>query len=230
MSKISRRKWIAKSGATIGTGIISAKALAATCNPTPAQGLGPFYPEAGQNWEDNDLTGVQGETDHAREDAMKLKGVITASIDGRCVLLPNARVEIWQTDDQGKYKHSGDEAQNPGDRDPNFQYFGESRTNEKGEYEFVTIVPGKYSGRTQHIHFRVVSEDRSLSLVTQLYFDRFRENNLNDGIYRSLRQQRTEQLVTAEIKTVSGSIKNECVFDMNLQGRGNSSRNATPSL
>ncbi len=234
MKKINRRNLIASSTITLGGALIASTA-AANCDLTPKQALGPFYPEAHQDWEDNDLTGVDGSSDHGRADAMLLKGVVSVSRNGKCSVLKNARVEIWQTDDSGKYKHSGDEQQNPGARDPDFQYFGEAKTNDQGEYEFVTIVPGKYSGRTQHIHIRVVSDDRSLSLVTQLYFDRFKRNNSQDGIYVSLLKKGLAGLVTAPIQSVQGArqgdVKQECIFNLTLSGEGeNNLGQLTPEL
>jgi protocatechuate 3,4-dioxygenase beta subunit len=60
--------------------------------------------------------------------------------------------------------------------DHSFQYWGKILTNENGEYEFKTIVPGFYpadlqSGwyRPPHIHF-MVSATGYPQLVTQLYF------------------------------------------------------------
>ena len=46
-------------------------------------------------------------------------------------------------------------------------------TNEKGEYAFKTILPGKYLNgklyRPAHIHFRI-TEEHSKELVSQIYF------------------------------------------------------------
>jgi catechol 1,2-dioxygenase len=94
--------------------------------------------------------------------------------------LPNTLIEIWQANKAGLY-----DTDKPG----NFTERGDFRlrammlTDQQGNYEFETIMPGrypippnlpgleKYAGLTRpaHIHFRV-SESLHIPLTTQLYF------------------------------------------------------------
>ena len=80
--------------------------------------------------------------------------------------LAGLRVEIWQCDTNGRYRHPRDTG-GP-DEDPNFQGFGHTVTDAEGRYRFRTIRPVPYPGRTPHIHAAVFQEaDRPF--VTQIY-------------------------------------------------------------
>ncbi len=195
----SRRSFFKNGGVLIGVGAVAGTALAEDCAKTPAQMAGPFYPEPGQRWEDADLTGRGGQTHHDRPGVFRLFGQVRSTGAHSCEHLAGARVEIWQADRNGRYKHSVDESENPGPRDPHFQYWGEAITDANGRYEFVTIEPGKYPGRTPHIHYRIVTPDRQYALITQLYFAHHKDANERDGIYRQLLAQGTAQLVTTRI-------------------------------
>ena len=75
----------------------------------------------------------------------------------------NALVEIWHCNTKGEYDNDTN----------NFHQRAKWFTNENGEYEFTTILPGKYLNgrlyRPAHIHFRV-SEEKSKELISQIYF------------------------------------------------------------
>lgn len=150
--------------------VTSTKALAQVClGITPAQTEGPFYPISDQLDSDNDLTYVKDNTKAAIGDQIFIAGVVT---DGDCQPVPNALVEIWQACHTGRYNHPADP--NPAEIDPDFQYFGRSVTNAKGEYMFKTIRPGAYPAsanwmRPAHIHVKVHVLGYE-ELTTQMYF------------------------------------------------------------
>jgi catechol 1,2-dioxygenase len=77
--------------------------------------------------------------------------------------LQNALVEIWHCDTEGKYDNESKA----------FHLRARWKTNEKGEYLFTTILPGKYLNgeqfRPAHIHYRV-SAARHNELISQIYF------------------------------------------------------------
>ena len=81
--------------------------------------------------------------------------------------LEGLTIEIWQTDASGVYLHPND----PGtaSRDPNFQFYGEAVTDMTGQYDFRTILPGRYEPRPRHIHFKVKLDGQEL-LTSQFYF------------------------------------------------------------
>ena len=75
-------------------------------------------------------------------------------------------IEIWQTDANGIYRHPRDKA--AGTRDPFFQYWGRAKTDNEGNYNFKTIIPGEYQPRPPHIHFKVWVDDKVV-LTSQMY-------------------------------------------------------------
>ena len=145
-------------------GIITAPVTASLrVRPTPAQTPGPFYPTTLPADDDSDLTRVRGMQAIAQGEVTELVGRIL-DVNGRPLV--NARVEIWQCDANGRYRHPRDpSAASP---DPNFQGHGHSISDSAGHYRFRTIRPVPYPGRTPHIHIAVFPE-RSPTFVTQLY-------------------------------------------------------------
>ena len=131
---------------------------------TPADYQGPFYPVTSQQDIDNDLTRIKGKTEVAQGDILNLSGM-AVNTSGKP--LAGLTIEIWQTDTQGKYKHPGDST--PGERDPNFQYWGATITDTGGRFFFRTLVPGAYNPRPAHIHYKVLRDGKPI-LTSQIYF------------------------------------------------------------
>lgn len=131
---------------------------------TPADYEGPFYPVTRQQDIDHDLVQVNGQSGVAQGKILNLAGVV---VNTRGEAQKNLTIEIWQADPQGRYKHHGDST--PGERDPNFQYWGAATTGGDGTFFFRTIVPGAYNPRPAHIHYKVLQEGK-LILTSQIYF------------------------------------------------------------
>lgn len=171
-TELDRRLFLKMGGISAGalalTGILP-KAVAATCGLTPPQTPGPFYPGEKNFSAENDLTRVAGRNGRAQGQVVYVTGRVLGS---DCGPLAGANVEIWQACVSGRYNNAKDP--NPAPLDPNFRYWGETFTNEAGEYSFKTIVPGAYPADTNwtrppHIHFRVAKLGYR-ELVTQMYF------------------------------------------------------------
>ena len=122
-----------------------------------------------------------GETDHdlTRQHAGEPQGeriIVTGRVsddNGRAV--PNALIEIWQTNAAGRYRHAKDN--HPAPLDPNFTGAGRAVTDANGVYRFVTIKPGAYpwknhhnAWRPAHIHFSLFGPAFCTRLITQMYF------------------------------------------------------------
>ncbi len=95
---------------------------------------------------------------------MEIAGVVRATSGAA---LANAVVEIWQTDEIGKYRHPNDDGDGPAQR--GFQGFGRTTTDGEGRYRFLTIKPVIYGGRPAHVHLRVKASGHK-TLTTQMYF------------------------------------------------------------
>src|SRR3954447_11268554 len=135
---------------------------------TPPQIVGPFYPVAERPDLAADLARPCGSAAEARGQLLHVMGRVL-SRSGEPVA--HARIEIWQANAAGKYRHPSDTNSAP--LDPNFNGFAQLTTDATGRYAFRTIKPGRYPTpegemRPPHIHFTV--EGRIDRLVTQLYF------------------------------------------------------------
>ena len=130
---------------------------------TPQDALGPFYPPKWSGDIDNDLIAFGGKN-FLKGTPLALTGRVL-EVDGKP--LTGAVVEIWQTDDSGKYRHPDDDGEGPAKR--GFQGFGRTVADAEGRYTFRTIKPVLYSGRPPHVHFKVIAAGHR-ELVTQMYF------------------------------------------------------------
>ena len=164
---------------------------------TPPQILGPFYPIARKPERGGDLTRHAG--GKAAGTALYLSGRVT-TIAGDPV--PDAQIEIWQANANGRYDHPGDE--NTAPLDPHFAGYGLLRTDADGRYAVKTIRPIAYPVapgviRPAHIHFMVTSQTERL--VTQMYFAGDPYND-TDPFLASAR--RTTALIVAPVPAGTG--------------------------
>ena len=139
--------------------------LAAAILPaTPRQTAGPFYPISIPLDSDNDLVHVAGRSAPASGTVTQITGQVLDRNGGK---LAGAQIEIWQCDANGRYRHPGD-TRNGRTPDGNFQGYGRTVTDRIGRYQFLTIRPVPYPGRTPHIHFAVSGRGFE-PFVTQMY-------------------------------------------------------------
>jgi protocatechuate 3,4-dioxygenase beta subunit len=89
--------------------------------------------------------------------------------------VPGTLVEMWQANAAGRYAHERDQHDAP--LDPNFRGVGQAVTDAKGNWRFLTIMPGHYpwrnthnAWRAQHIHFSVFGPAFATRIITQMYF------------------------------------------------------------
>lgn len=159
----SRRFFVSTILGAIGLSALAKPASAATPTPPAAEGL--FYPTPTMRRADvdNDLVKILGSVEEAGGEVIILKGRV---LDRAGAPLADRRIEIWQCDMNGKYLHSGD--RQAIEFDPAFQGFGHDITGPDGSYEFRTIKPVTYPGRTPHIHVKVVEGEQEV-LTSQFY-------------------------------------------------------------
>lgn len=131
---------------------------------TPAQQEGPYYTVDKPADRDNDLVTLAGATAIPAGQVVEFGGIV---YDAGGYAIEGAVVEIWQTDASGVYLHPGDPG--TGNRDRNFQFYGEAQTDANGSYKFRTILPGLYEPRPRHIHVKVRLDGQEV-LTTQFYF------------------------------------------------------------
>src|SRR5260370_4524264 len=116
--------------------------------PTPETVLGPFYKKGAP---ETHALGTPGEP------GMPL-AVSGRVLSTRGEALREAVVEVWQTDQRGRYDLEG------------YRYRARLRSGADGEYAFESVMPGHYPDRVcQHVHYLVTAPGHR-PLVTQLYF------------------------------------------------------------
>jgi protocatechuate 3,4-dioxygenase beta subunit len=177
MSAPTRRRFL-----QAATGLLAAHAvplMAESQALTPRQPEGPFYPLEFPLDNDNDLTRVEGQPKPATGEITDLAGRI---IDRNGRALSGMRIEIWQCDINGRYRHPGDRSERPAD--PGFQGFGHTVTDGEGRYRFRTIRPAPYPGRTPHIHVAVYPAGTA-PFITQLYVAG-ESRNADDFLYQRI--------------------------------------------
>ena len=130
----------------------------------------PVYGYGVVTAEDADLTRQHAGEPHGER--IVVAGRLTDE-DGKPI--PNALIEIWQSNAAGRYAHKGDQHNAP--LDPNFTGNGRVLTDAHGNYRFVSIKPGSYPWRNHanawrpaHIHFSLFGLGYLSRLVTQMYF------------------------------------------------------------
>jgi protocatechuate 3,4-dioxygenase beta subunit len=118
--------------------------------PTPPNSLGPFYKRLAPTTATLRAPGDPGLP-------LSLSGQV---LDTRGDVLPDATVEIWQTDHFGYYDAEG------------YRYRGKLPVDASGQYKVETVMPGHYPDHSrvcQHIHYLVTAPGHK-TLVTELYF------------------------------------------------------------
>lgn len=183
----------------VATGVLAAGCASVFAAPTRTPELteGPFYtfnpnntlPAPSAANRDNDLTRLEGAKAPAKGTPFLLSGVVR-DLAGKPVA--GAKVELWQTDDDGAYYHSGDRRAESRDRD--FQHYGETVTDAQGRYSFRTIHPGLYTGRIRHFHFKVKQGEATV-LTSQFIFEEERAQFARDGVTARLTGEALEALV-----------------------------------
>jgi len=116
--------------------------------PTPWCEIGPFYKRRAPHTARLRAPGDPG-----------LQLVVSGRVVGTdAAVIPNATIEVWQTDHLGHYDVGG------------YRYRATLVASSSGDYSFDSVMPGHYPDRVcQHIHYLVAAPGYR-TLVTQLYF------------------------------------------------------------
>ncbi len=116
--------------------------------PTPFCELGPFYKRQAPHTSILRAAGDAGMP-------LALSGVV---YDTRGDVVPDAKLEIWQTDNAGQYDIEG------------YRYRAVLEPGAKANYTIESVMPGHYPARVcQHTHYLVTAPGHK-PLITQLYF------------------------------------------------------------
>jgi protocatechuate 3,4-dioxygenase, alpha subunit len=175
---------------------------------TPSQTVGPFLHIA--------LVWADG-ADAVREGAAGAVWLRGRVYDGAGTPLPDALVETWQADADGRFDHPDDPRGAVAAAD-GFRGFGRCATGADGEWAIRTVKPGVVpaaDGRPQAPHIDVSVFARGLldRVVTRLYFSDESAENDADPVLSTIPEHRRGTLVAQ--RTDDGYH-----FDVRLQGDG----------
>ena len=137
---------------------------------TPEQVEGPFFMPGAPEKRDLSMAATD------RKIKIKISGKI---LNRDCRPLKNAFINFWHASPEGYYDSKG------------FRYRGFQKARSDGSYDLVTDIPGKYVGRTPHIHVKISAG--TSELTTQLYFPN-QLSNYSDYFYdKKLQMQNTSR-------------------------------------
>lgn len=131
---------------------------------TGGQTVGPYFHVGLDRMIVNDLaSGASGA-------AIDIAGTL---VDGDGAPIPDALLEIWQANAQGRYAHPEDLQNKP--LDPGFRGFGRVPTDPQGRFAFRTVKPGAVPGldaakQAPHINVSLFMRGQLMHLRTRIYF------------------------------------------------------------
>jgi protocatechuate 3,4-dioxygenase, alpha subunit len=182
---------------------------------TPSQTVGPFFaygliPQQ-YGYPFRSLAGailVDSETPGER---IRITGRV---LDGEGNPVPDAMIEIWQADSQGRYAHPADR------RGSNVRFKGFGRcgtgTDPQSRFAFETIKPGPIGdGQAPHVNVIVFMRGMLCHVYTRIYFDDEAEANARDPVLASVEEARRHTLIAPRTTAPGGTVYR---FDLHMQG------------
>jgi protocatechuate 3,4-dioxygenase beta subunit len=144
---------------TYGVATATPPGTACTGELTAAQDEGPFFKSGSPEETSLVGSGLPGTP-------LTLTGLV---FDPSCQPIAGASLDFWQADDVGFYDNEG------------YDLRGHLASDATGAYAVKTILPGRYVGRTPHIHVKIQVPGGPV-LTTQLYVPGD-PANANDQLY-----------------------------------------------
>ncbi len=139
---------------------------------TPSQTVGPYL-QIGLPWPDGSAVVPEGTPGRIR-----LHGRV---FDGAGEVIPDALIETWQADPEGKFGTG-------------FRGIGRAPTNDEGEWEIFTVKPGRIGdGQAPHIDVNVFARGMLNRCVTRIYFAD--EDNGGDPVLGTVPEDRRGTLI-----------------------------------
>lgn len=184
-------------------------------NITPSQTVGPYFkygltPGNDYAWNDafsNDLV-----TPDVSGERIRIVGQV---FDGEGKVMPDAMLEIWQADAQGRFADPQDVRAVP---NAAFRGFGRCGADATGGFGFQTIKPGSVPGpdgrpQAPHILLAVFARGMTQQAITRIYFED-EAANAADPILALVPAERRTTLIAQREPSDVVSYR----FDVHLQG------------
>lgn len=181
-----------------------------TLTPTASQTVGPYLHLGLTNITFPDIAG----------DASKGRKIVISGrvLDGEGKPVPDALLEFWQANADGKYAHPEDSQDKP--LDGKFLGFGRVPTDKDGKFSFATVKPGAVPGpgntmQAPHIVVCVFMRGMLRHLYTRIYFAD-EAGNATDPILGLIEDPARRNTLMAEDKAGKGEYR----WDIIMQGDG----------
>lgn len=181
---------------------------------TPSQTVGPFFafgltPDATRDRR----TPFAGPVMAGPHVAGRRIAIVGRVLDGDGAPVPDAMLELWQADGEGRYASPFDRRANS---NAGFTGFGRSATAPDGAFRFETVKPGRVPApggglQAPHIAVTVFARGMLLHAVTRIYFDD-EPSTADDPILALVPDDRRASLIARSVEPGS------YVFDVHLQG------------
>jgi protocatechuate 3,4-dioxygenase alpha subunit len=165
---------------------------------TPSQTIGPFF-AVGLPWPDGPEVVAAG-TPGARWIGGRV-------LDGAGDPVPDALVETWQADPQGRFAHPDDprgpaSGGSPDGSGGGFRGFGRCATDAEGRWAIRTLKPGALpapegGAEAPHLNVSVFARGLLGRLVTRIYFPDEPEANAADPVLCSIPDPRLRERLVA---------------------------------
>lgn len=160
---------------------------------TPSQTVGPFFSIGLCDRPSSEL--VSRDT----PGAVRIGGRV---LDGAGEPVPDALVEIWSADADGRY----------GQPNESFSGWGRCETDALGEFSFLTLKPGPVDGQAPHLVLMVFARGLLRQVLTRMYFPDEAETNATDPVLSSLMDPQERATL------VAAPDEDGLRFDVRLQG------------
>lgn len=175
---------------------------------TPSQTVGPFF-EGCMLRDDMRCDDIVDPTGRGRR--IHVSGTV---VDGMGAGIPDAVLEMWQADSDGRY------ASNRGATPPGFTGFGRVSTGENGTFAFTSIKPGRVAfddmtSQAPHISIAVFARGLLNHLYTRIYFED-EQATPTDPILLHVPEARRATLVARVVAVEAGLTRYR--FDVVVQG------------
>ena len=177
--------------------------------PTPSQTVGPFFHLG--------FFGPRTLGPLAGAGAKGLRvSLICRVFDGEGAPVPDAMLEVWQANAEGRYRHPDDDQEKP--LDPAFNGFGRFPTGPDGSCEFVTVRPGRVPGlnnslQAPHLNISLFARGLLKRATTRLYFAGD-SANAEDPVLALVPEERRNTLLANSVDSRPGN----WTFDIYLSG------------
>ena len=182
---------------------------------TPSQTVGPFFaygltPEQ-YGYPFRALAGASLVDDHTPGERIRITGRV---LDADGAPVPDAMVELWQADGEGRYAHPADP------RASNLRFGGFGRcgtgTDPENRFAFETIKPGAIGdGQAPHVNVILFMRGMLNHVFTRIYFGD-EPANASDPVLAAVPEERRDTLLAHCDESWSGITTYR--FDIRMQG------------